>query len=580
MEIVRKLYPHLRPHLPRLALGMAGMAVFTVLSLLPPLLLRHLVNDVVQAETWQLLLPVILLIIAVPLLASLVQFGNTKIVMLSAFRFISDVRKEMYRRIFSLSMRFHQENSSGLLVNKLMDDVNMVQRLITGETVNMLVDFIVFVCSVAIVFALSPVISLVLVAILVLYAVAYRLFSKRIQVSTSSFRNIYDRISERLQETVAGVRRVRIYTKEGRENELFLDRTSMSLRHSQTGAVATVSLSTVCNLIAGFGSAVIACVGAYFVIRGRLRYGDVLSINSYIWMALNPAIRLTNLAGQLSEIFVSVRRVVQVLEEKPRITSKPGAPPMCRGTGRVEFRNVRFGYAPDLPLYRGLNLVVEPGETAALVGHTGCGKTTLTSLLMRYWDIQGGEILIDGVDIREVQVRSLRELFGVVLQDPVVFDGTVAQNIAYGMHDATEAEIVEAARAAEIHDMVMRLPDGFGTEIGTNGIKLSVGEKQRLSIARAIVKDPLILMMDEATSSLDSESEALIQRALGRVLSGRTSFVVAHRLSTIVNADKIVVMDNGAIVELGRHQDLMQIEGGTYRRLYEELAGSVHEVKR
>jgi len=296
-----------------------------------------------------------------------------------------------------------------------------------------------------------------------------------------------------------------------------------------------------------------------------------MAMNSFLWMAVSPAVRLTTIAAQLEETFVSVKRILQILGESVDIRSTEGAPNLKCSLGRVDIHDVDFSYVPNKPLYRGLNLEVEPGMTVALVGHTGCGKTTLTSLLMRHWDVQGGAILVDGVDIRNVNLRSLRSAFGVVLQKPVIFDCTLAENIAYGHPRASLASIEEAARVAEIHDLALRLPQGFDTMIGTQGVKLSVGEKQRLSIARAILKDPRILIMDEATSALDSESELLIQRALERILKDRTSFIIAHRLSTITRADLIVVMDAGRIVEQGTHEELVAIPDGVYRGLYEEL---------
>ena len=575
MNLYKKLIPFIKPHLKYLTIGMIGMGLFTVISLIPPLLIRSLVNDVITPGAWELLMPIIGAIIIVPLVFSILRFGNTWIIQRTGYKLIRDIRMTIYGKIFNLSMKFHQDNSSGLLVNRLMDDVNALMQLVTGDTFNLVVDIIVFIFSVTIVISLSPLLAIVLFVIIVLYVVAYRAFAKRIRKSSTTFRRYYDQISERLQETVTGVRHVRIYNREPWENLRFLDRTNESLTHAMSSRFYSVSLSTVCTMIAGFGSAAIAVTGAYFVLKGRLAYGDVFAINSYIWMALNPAIRFTNISAHLTETFVSVRRIWEILDTEVDIESKPGAVELPRGAGGVEFENVHFSYAADVPLYQGLSLSVKPGMSVALVGHTGCGKTTLTTLLMRHWDIQGGSIKIDGHDLRDVTVDSLRQNFGVVLQDPIVFDGTLAENISYGHKQATMQQIEDAAKVAEIYNLAMALPDGFETYIGTTGVKLSVGEKQRLSIARAIIKDPVILIMDEATSSLDSESEALIQKALARILQERTSFIVAHRLSTITSVDMIVVMDDGAIVEQGTHSELMQIDSGKYRQLYEELRGSV-----
>ena len=557
--------------------GLLGMGLFTGLTLAQPLLMRFLFNDVVEVNRWELLPVVVLLIAAAPFVASGLQFLNQRIIMRAGYGLISDVRLDMYEKMLALPMKFHQDHSSGVLVNRMMDDVSMIQRLITGDTVTLFIDVIVFGVAMAVVFAIAPILGGVLLLTLILYVLAYRGFAGRIRSRSSSYRRMQDSISERLQETIAGVRHVRIFNRELLENTSFVARTEQSLEHALHSRLGSVGLGTACTFIAGFGSAVVMIVGLLEVLRGNLQYGDVFAVNTFVWMALNPAIRITNMAGQLTETFVSVRRVVEVLDEVANIRSRPDAPVLTRGAGEVEFDDVHFAYTPETPLYRGLDLKVAPGSTVALVGHTGCGKTTLTTLLMRHWDVQKGAIRIDGQNISEVDLRSLRRIFGVVLQDPVVFDGTLGENIAYGWHDAPEALIDDAAQAAELGDLVSKLPDGYDTLIGTHGIKLSVGEKQRVSIARAILKDPIILIMDEATSSLDSESEALIQRALERVLRGRTSFVVAHRLSTITKADSIVVMDSGAIIEQGTHEDLMRIVGGHYRRLYEELRGQARD---
>ena len=574
MTYLRSLLGYLKPFRRRFIFSLLGMGVVTILSVLPPLLLRYLIDNVVQPELWDRLVATVVVIILVPVSSEAVRFFNLQLIMFTSRRFIGDLRRDMYRRVMLLSLRFHGDNAAGTTVQKIMDDANMLLRLLTGNTIRLVVDVIVFIFSITVMFSISPLLTYIFLGLLVLYFISYKIFSKRIRASTQEYRNVFDLVAGRLQETIAGVRLVRIYNREEWENSLFLERTHEGLGKQLETRMSSVSLSTVCTAIAGFGSTIIGGLGAYYVLTGQMTYGDFLAINSYVWLSINPVTRLTDIAGQMSETFVSVERIIQLLNEPLDIQDKPGAKPMPKMIGNVEFKNVVFSYEPNTPLYRGLSLKIPAGYTVALVGPTGCGKTSLTSLLMRYWDIQNGAVLIDGIDVRSVELRSLRLQFGVVLQDPIVFDGTLGENLSYGKHDATIEEIEAAARAAEIYEMAMSLPHGFSTVIGSEGYKLSVGEKQRVSIARAILKNPAILVMDEATSSLDTHSEILIQKALARVLKGRTSFVVAHRLSTITSADMIVVMEKGAIVETGRHEDLMKIENGLYRQHYEELLGS------
>ncbi len=573
MRTLKELIQFIRPYRSKLALAFAGTAVFTLLSVLPPLVMRYYVDNVLSGHNWGLLPLVLSAIVGVPLLSVVIRFANMRLLMLASHRFLADVRLSMYRQIMKLSMRFHGTSSSGMLVGRMMDDVNRLQRLLTGETVQMLIDGIVFVFAITVTFVLSWKLTLILCAVLGLYVGTYGYFTRWIRRATASFRVTYDQVAGRLQETLLGVRLVRIYNREEWEHAQFLEHTSRGLGQALSSSLGSTTLSTASTGIAGYGSTVIVGLGAYFVLHQQMSFGDLHAFNSYVWMAIMPAIRLTTLAGQLSETFVSVERILEVIRETPDIRSKPDAPAIHRGAGRVELRNVDFGYTEGEPLYRDLSLTVEGGTTTALVGPTGCGKTTLTQLLMRFWDVDGGQVLIDGTDVRDVNLRSLRELFGVVLQEPVIFEGTLAENIAYGRPDATRAEIEVVARAAEVYTLAEGLPDGFDTFIGADGLKLSVGEKQRVSIARAILKDPLILIMDEATSALDSNSEALIQKALERVLRDRTAFVVAHRLSTIHGADKIVVMEAGRIVATGTHEELMTMEHGLYRSLYRRMRG-------
>ncbi len=571
MDSLRTVLAFLKPYRRAGLLALAATLAFTGLSLMPPLLLRFLVDRIIKPGAWELLLWAVLAIAATPVLLAAVRFANVWTIMYIARRVIADLRLGILRNILSLHMGYHTTHSRGATVAKMMDDVNRLQRLFAADTVRIVVDVMVFFFSVGFVFWLSPYLGGVLMVFIGLYVVAYRIFSRRIRTATQEFREVYDTIAGRLNETVAGVRQVRIYNREDRETELFLHHTAESLKQELASRMHSVTLGTVCSTIAGIGSTIIVATAAILVIHGRISEGDLLAINTYIWMAIHPALRLTQVFGELAETKVSVDRIAEVLEQRPQIVSKPDAPVLPRSAGAVTYDDVHFRYEADTPLFEGLNLDVEPGMTVALVGPTGCGKTTLTALLLREWDVTGGAVRVDGRDVREVQLPSLRKLFGVVLQRPVLFEGTLAENIAYGRPDATREQVIEAARAAEIYHTASELPGGLDTIIGTRGVQLSVGERQRVSIARAILRDPLILIMDEATSSLDSRSEALIQKALGRVLKGRTSFIIAHRLSTITTADRIVVMDDGAIVESGSHEELLTRDGGLYRRLYEEM---------
>ncbi|TFH18130.1 MAG: ABC transporter ATP-binding protein [Lentisphaerales bacterium] len=568
---VRMLLPYLRRYRRVLLLAIIGTAAFNALSLTPPLIFRHLIDSVVEPGKWDRLALVIAIYLAAPLLAQAVQFVVAQVIVSIAHRMVADIRIGLYRLLLRLSMRFHGETSTGSLVTRLMGDVGTLQQLVSGQTIQLVGDLMVFLFSVFIAFSIHHVLAAILVVVAVLYAGAYLVFSRHIRAATHSMRTVNDLLVGRLQETLHGVRHVRIYSREIDERETFLQRATQGLDHALSSGMSSVGLGATCTVIAGYGSTVIYALAGYYVLCDEMTLGDLLALNTYVWMALNPALRLAAFAGQFSEVRVSLQRVLELLVMEPDISSKPGAPDMRCTEGRVEFRDIGFRYKEDEPLFQGLTLSVEPNTTVALVGHTGCGKTTLTALLMRLWDVREGRVLIDGTDVRSVSLSSLRNIFGVVLQDPIVFEGTIAENIAYGRPEASRQEIEDAARTAEVIQFSGQLPNGLDSMLGTYGVKLSVGQKQRVSIARAILRNPPILVMDEATSALDSEAEAAIQRAVARVLKGRTSFVVAHRLSTIVGADLIVVMDHGSIVEKGTHEELMQIPGGLYHRLYKEL---------
>jgi subfamily B ATP-binding cassette protein MsbA len=569
----RVVLPYIRPYTPYL-LGALGLTVvLTILALLPPLIMREFIDRVLTAGQWQILLPIIVAQALVPIMSGLISFFNTLIIAYTGRRLVFDVRTAMYRHLLRLSMRFHGEMSSGAVMSRLMSDVNQVQNLVTGNTITLVTDIVSFLFAGFVTFSLNWKMAILLWIMLPLYILNYHFFVKRIRRSNRKLRRTLDRIAGTLQERLSGTRRVRAFGREEDETERFLEETQESLRHSMSGTVHSVSFSTASRFIWGIGSTILYMLGVYFALHGEMTYGSVTAFMAYVSQMFGPALRFTELANQLEQVMVSVDRIFEVLNTEPDIKEKADAAVLPAVTGHIEFDHVTFGYKADEPVIKDVYLNIPAGKMVALVGHTGCGKTTLTTLLMRLWDIQEGAIRVDGHDVRDVSLSSLRRRIGIVLQDPLLFNATIAENLRYGYPEATMEEVTEAAKAAEIHDMIVSQPGGYETELGgESGIKLSVGEKQRMAIARAIITNPGILVLDEATSSLDSESEMLIQKALARVMKDRTSLVIAHRLSTIIEADVIVVMDQGRVIESGSHAELVRKEGH-YAQLFHQQHG-------
>jgi subfamily B ATP-binding cassette protein MsbA len=412
---------------------------------------------------------------------------------------------------------------------------------------------------------------------MILCAANYYKYSQLIRRANLQLRDVMDEISGQLQERLAGVRLVKTYCRERDETSSFLASNDRAQQFGMRTQMLNVSLGTNARLIGGIGSTAVYCGAVWFILKGRLNYGDLQALDTYFWQAMNPAINLTLVAGTIVQAFTSLDRILDVMRQQPEIREAKDAYDLKEVQGDLWLRDVDFAYESATPLFQHFTLHLPAGKMTALVGHTGCGKTTVTSLIMRLWDVQGGQVLLDGHDVRELTLRNLHAHLGVVPQECIIFEETIRDNIAYGMPDATQEQIEEAAEAAQIHDVIMKLPDGYQSHLGKGGVQLSVGQKQRITIARAILRKPAILIMDEATSALDTESEMAMQQALRTILHGRTSVVVAHRLSTIVEADQIVAMDDGKIVEIGTHEQLMAIEGGFYRRLYDDLKGQHDE---
>ena len=579
MEKLRKLAHFVTPYKSRLILLLCLTATMTTLGMMPPLVMKYVIDDVIVDGNWRVLEVLLVISICLPIASAAMRIAISFTNAYVGWGLTTQMRKFIYEHMLKLPMRFYDEMGTGKIMSRVMGDVASVRGMVTSRMLGIIVDFVSFWVALAFCMGLNWKMGCLLLVLLPLYFLNYYGWRTPIRESISLWRRKMDRVSVGLQERLTGVQLVKSYGRERRENRAFAEDTHSSLDAAMQSASHRAGYYAGTWGVSGFRNTVIFCLGCYYVIEGEMTYGAVMAFFSYSSRMFQPILNLTQIAMRLQAVMVSVDRILEILDFPIEIKDREDAVELPPIKGHVAFENVHFEYKKGEPVLKGIDLEVQPGQMVALVGHTGCGKTTMTSLLMRFFDVNKGRISIDGYDVRDVKLRTLRTQIGQVLQDSVMFNGTIRENLLYGRPDATDAELIAAARIAEIHEFIMQTPEGYDSMLGNDGIKLSVGEKQRLAIARAVLTDPAIMILDEATSSLDSLSEALIQKAMGNILKARTSFAIAHRLSTIVNADIIVVMDHGEIIETGTHRELLQIPNGKYRQLYEQqAAGSIEEA--
>lgn len=566
-------FPMLSPYKRRLWALLGLTALLSLLAMLPPLIMRAMVDQVITPGDRGPLFLLALAMILQPLLSAGCSYLQTLGITYVGQKFVFDMRQALYRHLLHLSMRFFGKTGVGLLVNRLMGDTGAVQNLLTAQTITIISDLICSAFAITATFLINWRLALLIVLLMLVFVINVRYNIGFLRQYNRNYQRSMDRLSAGLQDRLMTTLVVKSYGAEAREQHRFRSQSDSSLKQVRTLQVANNTFSTNTQLLAEAGRATIYFAGCSMVLMELMTYGDVLAFTTYAIQLLWPAVRFSLLAKQIQDVGVAADRLTELFSEPPEIIDPPEARPLPRLQGRVEFDHVQFHYAPGKPVIRDFCLQVNPGETVALIGPTGCGKSTLLSLLLRFYDVTGGTLRLDGHDVRAVQLKHLRRQFGIVLQEPQLFTASIADNIRYARPGATHEEIVTAARAAEIHDFIMTLPQGYNTFIGVEGTQLSTGQKQRITIARAIAADPAILIMDEATSALDSESEQAIQLAMERLLKNRTAFIVAHRLSTIRTANLIVLMNKGQILEQGRHEDLMKIPGGHYAAIYAKFMG-------
>lgn len=494
---------------------------------------------------------------------------------LAGNRTIFDIRQDLYRHIQRLSLAYHHARRTGTTVSRLTSDINAAQGILDRGILAALVDSIFLIGVVIFLFWQDWRLASVSLATLPLYAFIFAYINPRVRQVTSEVQDELQEMSGEVTEKLNGLAIVMAFAREKTEQLNFFQRHRRYLDKVMRRVRLNVTRMSYAEFITAIGPIVVVGYGGYRVITGAMELEWLIVFYGFISHLYLPTRRLADTSAFLQENLGALDRVFEVLDSEPDIVDRPNAKPLPSVEGEIEFRDVHFSYRPGKPVLRGVSLAIEPGRAVALVGPSGAGKTTMANLVPRFYDIDEGAILIDGHDIRDVTLHSLRENIGIVPQDSILFSGSVRENIMYGRKGASDAEMIEAAHMAHAHEFIERLPDGYDTLIGERGVTLSGGQKQRVSIARAFLRDPRILILDEATSNLDSQTENIIQDALHHLMQGRTTLVIAHRLSTIVDCDWVVVLDQGRIVQEGTHDELAP-QPGLYRKLCEEQFGYVN----
>jgi ATP-binding cassette subfamily B protein len=555
-----------------IAVVLLGLVVITDLSI--PRLVQIIIDEGVANNDLDIIIRTSFLMIGASILSAIFMVANTVFAVRASRSFEADLRESIFKKIQTFSFGNLDDFNTGQLLTRLTSDINQIQMIVTMSLRMFTRAPLMFIGSLGIMYATNVRLANTVILILPVTIVLVFIFVRIVQPLFTQVQERLEYLNQVLQENLVGIRVVKAFVRRGHENRRFEEANqelyNKSVRVAQLLGIFFPMIMTLLNL----GTVAVVYYGGIQVIRGTATVGQILAFNNYLFSTMFPVLMLSMMAGQISAANASATRIMQVLDSEPEVLDSPNAITLENMKGRVEFRDVKFSYGEDGgdPVLSNISFTAEPGQTVAILGATGSGKSTMIYLIPRFYDVKGGSILIDGIDVRDLSMEYLRSNIGMSLQEAVLFSGTIRENIRYGRPDAPDEEVIEAAKAAQAHEFITGFPSGYDSIVGQRGVNLSGGQKQRIAIARALLVRPKILILDDSTSSVDVETEIKIENALENLMKDRTSFVIAQRISTVLNADKILVLESGKIAAEGTHGELMQ-SSPIYKEIYDSQLG-------